>query len=273
MSTPVSVIRTSGQTLYAFPDISFGFSLADWTTHRVLLVEQASPNQGIYLANLDETKATLWRFFVGASQPTDWNESKGYFPLPGSAGDHVLTITVTDATNDTPIQNATITLSRTGQRSVGTTNASGVATLGVDAATWTYVVRAGGYANKTGTVVVSSNQSLAVELDAIVSTPSDMDNACRVTLIATRGANPVQSRVLITSVGMAGRKDERGFHDRAFDGPTDANGLLSIDLPWSSLPGVGKYRFQMFDINSGVLIHDRTVTVPNTAAADYGDLV
>lgn len=272
MSTQVSVTRTPGLTLYAFPDRSFGFSIADWMTHRVLLTEGTGANTGIYLGTLDETKATLWRFFEGAAQPT-WDQSKGYFPLPGSAGDHVLTVTVTDSTTDAPIQNATITLSRTGQRSVGVTNVGGVAILGVDAATWTYVVRAGGYASKTGTVVVTGNQPLAVELDSITSTPSELSDACRVTLIATRGANPVQSRVLITSAGMAGRKDERGFHDRAFDGQTDANGLLSVDLPWSSLPGVGKYRFQMFDINSGVLIHDRTVTVPNTAAADYGDLV
>ena len=271
MSTPVSVTRTTGLTLYAFPDLSEGFSIADWLIHRVQLVEGTGANTGIYTASLDETKASLWRFFEGATQPT-WDQSKGYFPLPGSAGDHLLTVTVTDATTDLPIQNATVTLTRTGQRATNTTNVSGVSTLGVDAATWNYVVRAAGYASKTGTVVVTGDQPLAVELDAIVSTPSSMDNACRVTLIATRGANPIQSRVVVTSLGMAGRKDERGFYDRAFDGQTDANGLLSVDLPWSSLPGVGRYRFQMFDIASGALIHDRTVTVPNTAAADYGDL-
>jgi hypothetical protein len=271
MSTPVSVTRASGLTLYAFPDLSFGFSIADWTTHRVLLTEGTGANTGIYLGNLDETKATLWRFFEGASQPT-WDQSKGYFPLPGSAGDHVLTVTVTDSTTDDEIEGATITLSRTGQRSVGATNASGIAVLGVDAATWTYVVRAGGYASKTGTVVVSANQSLAVELDSITSTPSDMDKACRVTMVANKGIIPTQSRVIIKSIGNSGRQDEHSFHSKAFDGQTDEDGLLVVDLPWSSIQGVGNYRVQMFDIESGSLLHDRIVTVPDQPSANYGDL-
>jgi hypothetical protein len=86
----------------------------------------------------------------------------------GPTGDYTLTVTVTDSTTDAAIEKATITLSRSGERAVETTNVSGVAAIGVDAATWTYVVRAAGYESKTGTVVVSNDQSLAVEMDAIV---------------------------------------------------------------------------------------------------------
>lgn len=267
----VSLTRTPGLTLYAFPDLSEGFSIADWLIHRVQLVEGTGANTGIYTANLDETKASLWRFFEGASQPT-WDQSKGYFPLPGSAGDYLLTVTVTDATTDSPIQNAMVTLTRTGQRATNTTNVSGVSTLGVDAATWTYVVRAAGYASKTGTVVVTGDQPLAVELDAIISTPSDMDNACRITLVANKGIIPTQSRVIIKSIGNSGRQDEHSFHSKAFDGLTDEDGLLVVDLPWSSIQGVGNYRVQMFDVDSGSLLHDRIVTVPDQTSANYGDL-
>jgi hypothetical protein len=89
--TAVSVTRTPGRTLYAFPD---GFSLADWTTHRVLLVEGTGANTGSYTASLDESKSLLWRFFDGASQPSNWGASKGYFDLAdGIALDTLLTRT------------------------------------------------------------------------------------------------------------------------------------------------------------------------------------
>jgi hypothetical protein len=189
----VSLVRTPGQTLYAFPDRSFGFSLADWTTHRELISEGTGANTGVYTASLDETKATLWRVFVGASQPSNWNQSVAYFSIPGSAGDHVLTVTVTDSTTDLPIQNATVTLTRTGQRAVETTNATGVATVGADAATWTYVIRAAGYESRTGTVVISADQSLAVELDAIIlPTPSNPDMSVLTILCLDANGDPEQ---------------------------------------------------------------------------------
>lgn len=77
----VSITRPAGQTLYAYPDLSYGFSLADWITHREPLMEGTSPNTGIYTAQLDETKALLWRVFQGASQPSNWDASFAFFPL------------------------------------------------------------------------------------------------------------------------------------------------------------------------------------------------
>jgi len=86
----------------------------------------------------------------------------------GGGGDYTLTVTVTDADDSAPIENATVTLSRTGERGAELTNSSGVAVVGLDAATWSWIVRAAGYESRTGTVVVSANGTLAVELDGIV---------------------------------------------------------------------------------------------------------
>jgi hypothetical protein len=86
----------------------------------------------------------------------------------GLTGDYTLTVTVTDADDSAPIENATVTLSRTGERGAELTNSSGVAVVGLDAATWSWIVRAAGYESRTGTVVVSANGTLAVELDGIV---------------------------------------------------------------------------------------------------------
>jgi hypothetical protein len=85
----VSLTRQPGQTLYAYPD---GYSLADWITHRVQLVEQSAPNLGRYQATLDESKSTLWRFFEGAGQPTNWSESKGYFQLDSDGAAIILPV-------------------------------------------------------------------------------------------------------------------------------------------------------------------------------------
>lgn len=78
MAKTVSLTRTPGQVIYAFPSNA---SLANWTTSRVLLVEGTGPNTGRYTASLDETISSLWYFFEGASQPANWGLSKGYFDL------------------------------------------------------------------------------------------------------------------------------------------------------------------------------------------------
>jgi hypothetical protein len=86
----------------------------------------------------------------------------------GLTGDYTLTVTVTDADTEQPIEAATVTLFRTGERGAEQTDDEGVATFGVNAATWTWVVRASGYQSATGTKVIAGNDTLAVELTAIV---------------------------------------------------------------------------------------------------------
>jgi hypothetical protein len=60
-----------------------------------------------------------------------------------------------------------------------------VAVVGLDAATWSWIVRAAGYESRTGTVVVSADAALSVEMDGIVvATPTDPNTATlRVTCI------------------------------------------------------------------------------------------
>ncbi len=101
--------------------------------------------------------------------------------------------------------------------------------------------------------------------------PPDIDNACRVQLRARRGTNVLLARVLITG-GPSGRLADSAFAEVAFDGQTDATGLLQVDLPWSSVSGVGRYRFKLIDIETGDVFHDRTVTVPELPTAVYEEL-
>ncbi len=110
-------------------------------------------------------------------------------------------------------------------------------------------------------------------IDATITTPPTIvppiaDSVCRVQLRARRGAIAIEARVIVTC-GSTGRSSDSAFADVAFDGKTDAGGLLQVDLPWSSLAGVGKYRFRLLDIDTGDVFHDRTVTVPNLTTALY----
>jgi hypothetical protein len=65
-----------GGTHYAYPARSSAtYSLANWTTHRVQLVELAAPNLGNYQGNVDDEKGMVWYIFSGASQPSDWGQA------------------------------------------------------------------------------------------------------------------------------------------------------------------------------------------------------
>ncbi len=105
-----------------------------------------------------------------------------------------------------------------------------------------------------------------------VIAPPSVANVCRVQLRARRGAIPMAARVVITC-GTTGRLAESAFSYVAHDGLLDDFGLLLVDLPWSSVPGVGKYRFRLIDLVTGKTLHDRTCTVPDEANVDYEDLV
>ena len=95
---------------------------------------------------------------------------------------------------------------------------------------------------------------------------------CTVTIRASQAGDDKQVRVLIVSLGSSGRLEERAFVNRTIDENTDANGLLIVELPWSSIPGVGKYRVRLLDITTGEVLHDRVCTVPDEETLDYEDL-
>lgn len=86
-------------------------------------------------------------------------------------GAHVLTITVTDDDTSLPIEGAKVRIFRTGADGTGRTNASGVATMGRDSATWTVTVSAASYVTLVTSVVVSADASISYELTASSITP------------------------------------------------------------------------------------------------------
>jgi len=151
-----------------------------------------------------------------------------------STGDFNLTVTVTDADTSQPIENATVTLSRTGERGAELTNASGVAVFGLDAATWSWIVRAAGYESRTGTVrVPEDGDALSVALDGIVvAVPADAP-LCAVTL-------PIVDQYGVRISGVSVAFKFAGLQPNADPGAvimsppppqtSDGNGLVQVNL-------------------------------------------
>lgn len=259
----VSFVDTPGQTLYAFPDDQ---SLAGWATYRVLLTEGTGDNTGRYTANLD---SKLYRIFAGATQPATWASSIGYFALarPSAVVSTVYTSgTVIYAYPD----NASLTDYAGGSTPRIQLVEQAAPNLG------RYTATLNGTVSQLWRAFIGATQpanwNASIELFDL-SDISAVENACLVTLQATQGVTGVRAYVKITS-SYTGRDDEHAFNFLAYEGVTEADGVLAVTLPWSALPGVGKYTFYIYDDqNRNRLLHRREVTVPSTPAAFYEDLV
>ncbi len=169
----VSITRTSGLQIYAFPDRSEGFSIADWTTHREPMIEGTGANLGIYLGDLDESKATLWRFFVGNAQP-QWNQDIGHVKLPGQSGQFAITFDLEDS-QDVAIARAQITIKQSGQIVASDSSSSlGVRSFNLDPGTYTYSITASGFQSIVDqSFVVSANATINVTMSRLSAVPNE----------------------------------------------------------------------------------------------------
>jgi hypothetical protein len=145
----------------------------------------------------------------------------------GLAGDYTLTVTVTDADTDAPIENATVTLSRTGERGAELTDDEGVAVLGLDAAAWSWIVRAAGYESRAGVIAIADDDVLAVELDGIVvDTPVDPNTATlRVTCIGEDSLIDPGAVVRIRMIEAPAGQEGFGYDGSDSTFTADSNGI------------------------------------------------
>jgi hypothetical protein len=145
----------------------------------------------------------------------------------GLTGDYTLTVTVTDSDDSAPIENATVTLSRTGERGAELTDEDGVAVLGLDAATWSWIVRAAGYESATGVITIADDDVLAVELDGIVvDTPTDPNTATlRVTCIGEDSLIDPGAVVRIRMIEAPAGQEGFGYDGSDSTFTADSNGI------------------------------------------------
>lgn len=149
---------------------------------------------------------------------------------------------------------------------------NGLAVFYLQAGSYTVDVSATGFASIVADALpVTANATITKSLSQSSIDPPATLSVCRVLVRSRAGAIPKATRVKITCGG-SGRQSDIAFMSTAFDGSTDGTGMIQVDLPWSSRPGVGQYRFQFMDPSSGALLHDRSVTVPDQATANYEDL-
>jgi hypothetical protein len=90
----VKLADIAGLTLFAFP---IGASLADWATSRVAILEETPPNGGRYTTALDDTIATQWHIFVGATAPSDWGQNIGEIDISSTVVDNAAIATAVAA--------------------------------------------------------------------------------------------------------------------------------------------------------------------------------
>lgn len=150
-------------------------------------------------------------------------------PITGS-GAFAITVTVTDGVS--PIQGALVRLSRTGQSLIGQTDASGVASFSVDAATYTLSVTMLGYQYTPTTQVISAsgNINVVMTLESIPLPPTSIQSTGFLYTYDAQGA--IVSAVTITFEMISGPNGGSGqsFSDASFSATSDTSGLLTVEL-------------------------------------------
>jgi hypothetical protein len=242
----VSITRTSGLQIYAFPDRSEGFSIADWITHREPMIEGTGANVGIYIGDLDESKATLWRFFVGNAQP-QWNQDIGHVKLPGQSGQFAITFDLKDS-QDVAIARAQITIKQSGQIVASDSSSSlGVKAFNLDAGTYTYSITASGFQSIVDqSFVVSANATINVTMTRLGSTPSDPGYITGLYLVLDEDGNPnVGVEATLSCDENVNAEDGIAISTAERTVTSDSNGMVSFTnlVPgFSYTISIGSYR-------------------------------
>lgn len=146
------------------------------------------------------------------------------------SGAYTLTITVTDGA--IPLQNATVRVAEGVTALTQTTNASGIATFAVDAATWAVAITKGGYSFTPTTLVVSGNQSQTYAMTAVVipSPPSAATSTVAVTCYNELTTIESGAKLYVKQTGVPA-----GSTDTAYDGTekeytANGSGLVVLTL-------------------------------------------
>jgi hypothetical protein len=153
----------------------------------------------------------------------------------GLTGPFTRTITVTDTDTNDPIEGARVRLFRTGETETVETDASGVASFTVAAATWSYAIIASGYTGVSGTIAVSANGDTAVEMEANVSASPTAPDGCVIQVLCLNGVTAQQGVVIQYRAASI----PAGDMNRAFIGTTqtatsNSSGIATFEVPQGS---------------------------------------
>jgi hypothetical protein len=237
---------------------------------------------GYYLFNVTagETNGITADFFPESSTPNvqviPVEHGRYLDALPGSAGAGARLVSLTVLDNlASPIQSATVRVSRSGQTFSAQTNASGIASFSLDDATWTVSITSPGYSFSPVSLVVGGTVSQTYSMTQIAPTPPALfTGLCNVQFSVIHLGMPVPNASVVATLEEENPTVDNYLISRQVtSGVTDANGNCVLTMvQFGQFTRGGVYRIKVAD-PLGRTIHDRRVKIPSTATANAEDLL
>lgn len=254
----------SGENLIATIETATQFEAAGFVT--IEGVADSVAIVGVQPVDLSAIESTLGTP-VGASLAAD------VAAVAGGTGPHAITVTCEDGdSNGVP----NVLVSVVGSTRKATTNASGVAVLNVDSATYTlrYAVPFGYESLTDEVVVVGGDTSVDKTLTATtIAEPSD-PALCRVFVYLNLNGVAVSGATFSALVADANSATDGVVLSTVIaSDTTDANGYAELDLVRGGqfTDGDGEYRLQI--VHDGKSVWDITTTIPDQASVNLEDLL
>lgn len=248
----------SGTTGLADVGYRFFDSNGDWVGSRitsgVFETDALNGTYGVAAATIPETaKGVHWD---SSGTPTvqgdEIFDAVGYATISAALSDegngaYVVTVTVTNASGGAALENALVRLAEGTNAYTALTNASGVATFALDAATYTRSITKAGFVHVPDTIVVSgagnhATTMAAVSIPAAPSNPAkatvyayfmsaDGQAARNVTVTATLDQAPALVGSVVIASSVTAKSNDAGLVTLELF-KTDTSGIMPADLKW-----------------------------------------
>jgi hypothetical protein len=171
-------------------------------------------------------------------------------------GPNAILVTVTDSDTSNAIEGATVRLYRTGATGSQTTNDDGQTTFGLTTATWSWIAAAPGYESQTGTLVVSGDGPLDIELVSIVVVEPDDPALATLTVKCLDETNQPEpgAKVYVRIVGIPAGSTGLSFDGISQDATANAQGnatLTIVKLAKYQIRRGGSQQWKDFTAGSG----------------------
>lgn len=155
----------------------------------------------------------------------------------GSGGNSIA-VTVTDSVTTDPIENAVVTLQRTGETAHDTTDVDGETALAVTSATFQLIVTAAGYVGYSEPLVVTASASVSVDLTPIVVGATDPGQTTgSITVYDLSGAVVSGAVVTLKLISLADGTVGVGITPSVRTATTNGSGIATFD----GLPRLARY--------------------------------
>ena len=221
---------TSGETYYAKAK---PLDAGTWSAGVVSMPENGSTGSFSASTLVDDTPYNI--YLQAGGSPASGDTKVAMLDAPAdcgaSAGTGARTVTVTVQDGDSnPIEGARVRLTAGAISAIETTNASGVAPLAVDDATYAVAVTKTGYSGVTASLVVDGDKPVTYSLTALVTSPPTTPGTLIGQMITLDEQGAIEVGVEISIQITAGPGDAGVAYDsKVWTVTSDSNGLVEFD--------------------------------------------